>query len=88
MAEWSKALVLGTSQKWRGFESHHCQGVLKKNFRVLEGQKALETPGIEPGTSHMRSERSTTELHPHKVFTIFNKCHNMQGWPSGLRREI
>ena len=21
-------------------------------------------PGIEPGTSHMRSERSTTELHP------------------------
>ncbi len=22
-------------------------------------------PGIEPGASHMRSERSTTELHPH-----------------------
>ena len=81
VAEWSKALVLGTSLKGRGFESHHCQ----KFFGV---QKRLETPGIEPGTSHMRSERSTTELHPHKVFTIFNKCHNMQGWPSGLRREI
>ena len=25
VAEWSKALVLGTSQKWRGFESHRCQ---------------------------------------------------------------
>ena len=26
--------------------------------------KALEMPGIEPGASRMRSERSTTELHP------------------------
>ena len=25
VAERSKALVLGTSQKWRGFESHRCQ---------------------------------------------------------------
>lgn len=25
MAEWSKALVSGTSQKWRGFEPHYCQ---------------------------------------------------------------
>ncbi len=25
VAEWSKALVLGTSQKWRGFESRRCQ---------------------------------------------------------------
>ena len=25
MAEWSKALVLGTSPKGRGFESHRCQ---------------------------------------------------------------
>ena len=58
VAEWSKALVLGTSLKGRGFESHHCQ----KFFGV---PKWLETPGIEPGTSHMRSERSTTELHPH-----------------------
>ena len=28
--------------------------------------KTLEMPGIEPGASHMRSERSTTELHPHR----------------------
>lgn len=27
--------------------------------------KQLEMPGIEPGTSYMRSTRSTTELHPH-----------------------
>ena len=26
--------------------------------------KRLEMPGIEPGASHMRSERSTTEPHP------------------------
>ena len=25
VAEWSKALVLGTSLKGRGFESHRCQ---------------------------------------------------------------
>ena len=25
MAEWSKALVLGTSPQGRGFESHRCQ---------------------------------------------------------------
>ena len=64
VAEWSKALVLGTSQKWRGFESHHCH--------TLFGlQKPLETPGIEPGTSHMRSERSTTELHPHPSVDLY-----------------
>ena len=35
-----------------------------KNFEV---KNCLETPGIEPGTSHMRSERSTTELRPLRV---------------------
>ena len=29
VAEWSKALVLGTSQKWCGFESHLCQAFFK-----------------------------------------------------------
>ena len=28
LAEWSKALVLGTSPKGRGFESHSCQILL------------------------------------------------------------
>ena len=27
-------------------------------------KKKVEMPGIEPGAFHMRSERSTTELHP------------------------
>ena len=27
-------------------------------------QKKVEIPGFEPGASHMRSERSTTELYP------------------------
>lgn len=29
-------------------------------------------PGIEPGASHMQSERSTTELHPHVTKLRFN----------------
>ena len=27
-------------------------------------------PGIEPGASHMRSERSTTELQPRNIYYI------------------
>lgn len=37
--------------------THEVKGFLKKSEKV-------EMPGIEPGASHMRSERSTTELHP------------------------
>ena len=35
----------------------------------------MEVPGIEPGTSYMRSTRSTTELHPPVllVFWLFHK---------------
>ena len=82
MAEWSKALVLGTSPKGRGFESHRCQHSFAVAFEV--DKINLETPGIEPGTSRMRSERSTTELHPLQ----FQSVHSGQAWPSGLRREI
>ena len=31
---------------------------------VNKDKKSMEMPGIEPGTSRMRSERSTPELHP------------------------
>ena len=62
LAEWSKALVLGTSPKGRGFECHRCQHSFAVAFEV--DKINLETPGIEPGASRMRSERSTTELHP------------------------
>ena len=34
-------------------------------FLFLRDKTFVETPGIEPGASRMRSERSTTELHPH-----------------------
>ena len=41
VAEWSKALVLGTSLKGRGFESHRCQKIFclsgphgKANYRI------------------------------------------------------
>ena len=70
VAEWSKALVLGTSLSGRGFESHRCQ-----IFCHLSDLKAwtsrakhwLEMRGIEPLASRMRIERSTTELHPHII---------------------
>ena len=35
VAERSKALVLGTSQKWRGFESHLCQELFRFYFLKL-----------------------------------------------------
>ncbi len=37
-----------------------------KRERERKKKKDLEMPGIEPGASHMRSERSTTELHPQR----------------------
>ena len=70
MAEWSKALVLGTSPKGRGFESHRCQKFYLMKMKEKNSNKQLETPGIEPGTSRMRSERSTTELHPLNLMIV------------------
>ena len=73
VAEWSKALVLGTSLSGRGFESHRCQ-----IFCHLSDLKAwtsrakhwLEMRGIEPLASRMRIELSTTELHPHTMVVV------------------
>lgn len=38
-------------------------------------KKKLEMLGIEPGASHMRSERSTTELHPLIRSFVFSKLY-------------
>ena len=55
-------------------------------------KKYVEMRGIEPRAFHMRSERSTTELHPLQlVVTGMSQIGvqlDWQGWPSGLRREI
>ena len=54
MAEWSKALVLGTSPKGRGFESHRCQTFFlhRNGTRVsnLDRQKFIvpTMTGLEP----------------------------------------
>jgi hypothetical protein len=64
VAEWSKALVLGTSLSGRGFESHRCQHCYFRPLALLKKQ-LLEMKGIEPLASRMRIERSTTELQPH-----------------------
>ena len=51
---------------------------IKKTQQAVEKKDdIMELPGIEPGTFHMRSERSTTELQPHFVqyavlFSYFN----------------
>ena len=56
LAEWSKALVLGTSPKGRGFESHSCQIIFcmhsglnlkvkkKKKKMLLQVRLELTTP--------------------------------------------
>ena len=33
-------------------------------LRIEKSKKPMEMRGVEPRTFHMRSERSTTELHP------------------------
>ncbi|KAH9279070.1 hypothetical protein ECG_08237 [Echinococcus granulosus] len=38
--------------------------VPQQKARTAHSMRELEMPGIEPGASRMRSERSTTELHP------------------------
>ena len=68
-------------------------GSNRTTVKILpELKQSLETPGIEPGTSRMRSERSTTELHPLQLVVIgmsqIGVQLDWQGWPSGLRREI
>ena len=55
LAEWSKALVLGTSPKGRGFESHSCQrsGILRSRckkiidkIRASPGEARTHNPGM------------------------------------------
>lgn len=61
LAEWSKALVLGTSPKGRGFESHSCQIVLPPpgNLERRERAKRVAAPGEarthNPGISRVLS---------------------------------
>ena len=44
LAEWSKALVLGTSPKGRGFESHSCQILL--NYSFLQARRNIKSRSI------------------------------------------
>ena len=70
MAEWSKALVLGTSLSGRGFESHRCQTFFNDKDMNNKNKILMEMRGIEPLASRMRIERSTTELHPHRLAVV------------------
>ena len=55
LAEWSKALVLGTSPKGRGFESHRCQIFY---WNLLKG--SWRHRGSNPG--HLACEASALPL--------------------------
>ena len=46
VAEWSKALVLGTSPKGRGFESHRCQYSFAYNRHKQCGSGACWSSGM------------------------------------------
>ena len=70
VAEWSKALVLGTSLSGRGFESHRCQTFFNDKDMNNKNKILMEMRGIEPLASRMRIERSTTELHPRRVAVV------------------
>ena len=52
LAEWSKALVLGTSPKGRGFESHSCQ-IFSFYCRLIrvdkKSPKRWRCRGLNPG---------------------------------------
>ena len=56
VAEWSKALVLGTSPKGRGFESHRCQHA----FYCCEAKAMWRHRGSNPG--HLACEASALPL--------------------------
>ena len=56
MARWSRGMIRASGARGPGFNSRTSPYFLRS--------KIMETPGIEPGASRMRSERSTTELHP------------------------
>ena len=70
LAEWSKALVLGTSPKGRGFESHRCQHILigggacwSRGMILASGARG---PGFNSRTSPLFFCRRIKELWRHR----------------------
>ena len=54
LAEWSKALVLGTSPKGRGFESHSCQNRYHFDKNIFSPPWLKQPSSFSVITSHMR----------------------------------
>lgn len=71
-------------KKLSGMEKRGEKKQIRKKKRKQE--KNLEMPGIEPGASHMRSERSTTELHPQGGRQKLPKCAIYPLWLQTLTR--
>ena len=66
-------MILASGVRGPGFNSRTSPNLCLKNF--------VETPGIEPGASRMRIERSTTELHPHEyIWASFRQLARLAEW--------
>ena len=73
LACWSSGMILASGARGPGFNSRTSPNLCLKNF--------VETPGIEPGASRMRIERSTTELHPHEyIWASFRQLARLAEW--------
>ena len=68
MAEWSKALVLGTSPKGRGFESHRCQHIFADGGACWSRGMILASGARGPGFNSRSSPNFF--VHPHNLIKV------------------
>ena len=65
LAEWSKALVLGTSPKGRGFESHSCQNYITIFFKSQYANKSFELAELANASAFCQFVMAKTPLSGH-----------------------
>ena len=92
VAEWSKALVLGTSPKGRGFESHSCHGAFWPWLDVPGAAPFLDAWPVAPKGSRESKEPFNLELPFLTVWNLSKGGQQFSGlkvksdkqlWPSG-----
>ena len=80
MAEWSKALVLGTSPKGRGFESHHCQNFVPN--KILFGDSGDRTRDISHAKRALYHWATSPPIGCHRYVTNWSPvgCARLAEW--------